>query len=48
MYIYIYIYIYINSYMKMTGRRLKTTGFADIAFQVCTEVTILCYLFNIA
>ena len=49
-YIYIYIYIYVcmygNNRMKIKERVLKvnqglhTTGFSDVAFQVCTKVTI--------
>ena len=50
LYIYIYIYIYVcmygNNRMKIKERVLKvnqglhTTGFSDVAFQVCTKVTI--------
>ena len=33
---------------RTKDKGLHTTGFTDVVFQVCTNVTILFYLFDVA
>ena len=47
MYIYIYIYTKITDNSVKTQLSLHSPGLAGDAFQVCTMVTILFYLFEV-